>query len=462
MLYDIKKKSLILPTLISIVFFIIRIVEINATIPWVDEVMLADPAVNYLLHGTWVSTANHISFSLGQLLLVPWLFVFGISHISVCAYSAFWALLTSLLIIYFLHRKHFFTSTLDMCLFVFLFWSAQEMAFMTTNGRYDTLVMFLTTALVFLLLDKNKIELKNFCGVTITSFLLFWSGVTSLPFILVAIFIIFLSGIYDRNIIFFKGLGVLVGILFSWLFNAGIYYINGCYGYYKHLYFSYSATFNNKEQITFFMRLWNSYFVNVEAFVLLIINILLFGVLTYNNHSCNKKRITYFIAYMCIPFAMCVAGRYPIYYTWSFWVSGAIWCVYLIKELKINKIILISFCVISSVFCMYKFAIKDFTTYKKINDFVEQLKFNKDDVIISHYAPYFVIVKKYQKSLFCAEYWMELPKNINYILVYPKQFGASSLFDIMQELKTNGKNISKYSESPDGNLQVYKVMTKDM
>jgi len=449
----------LIPCLISLLFFVVRIVGCY-TLPWVDEVMLTDPAVNFILYGKWASTSNNIGFSLGLLLLVPWLYVFGISHIAVCAFSAFWAFLSSLVILYLLNKKRIVTSLFGQICVICLFWGAHEMGFMTTNGRHDTLVMFLTTLLIVVLLKTSTIEWKNLLAVFCTSFFLFWAGVTSLPFVLFALLIFFISGAYDRKLIFVQGCCIVAGIICSWLMNAGLYYSIGRYGYYKHLFFSFSATVNGKEQLSFFERLWNSYYVNLEAFILCFANLILYVAINSFKNSFNRRNISYFLAYLCIPLSMCIAGRYPIYYTWSFWVSGVIMFVWLICQcdLKFQTYILASLSVVFTVYGLYPVVLKDYKAYNRMSTFIKQQEFKKDDVIIAHYAPYFEIVKNYTNSYFCAEYWMEMPERIDYVVICPMQFGAYSLYDINKNLQQQGKDVVLQSEMDDGSLQVYKVV----
>ena len=82
---------------ISLLYCILTICFIDyLSVPWTDEIGTADTAINVVLYGQWKSDVwLYIYQPLHAFFLIPWIFIFGISHTSVCSMNVIIAFISS-------------------------------------------------------------------------------------------------------------------------------------------------------------------------------------------------------------------------------------------------------------------------------------------------------------------------------------------------------------------------------
>lgn len=138
--------------LVAITFLCVNLLTADrAPVPWQDEVMFADPAINYLRGDGFRSTAwlqrEEESFAanspLYSLLLIPWLAVTGISPAGTRSLNYLLVTAAAALIILTSRRMTLFRSTPAVALCTLLIFAGHSMSFSYRSGRYDMLAVLL-------------------------------------------------------------------------------------------------------------------------------------------------------------------------------------------------------------------------------------------------------------------------------------------------------------------------------
>jgi len=117
--------------------------------PWLDEIGTSDTAVNVTLYGNWVSHVWKYSYNpLHAFLLIPWLIIWGVSHLSVCSFTVLLSFISFVILLRILLKRSLLSTTLGVVVFTLLYWGGLEFARLITLGRIDILVMLFSILVV--------------------------------------------------------------------------------------------------------------------------------------------------------------------------------------------------------------------------------------------------------------------------------------------------------------------------
>ena len=300
---------------LSALFAVIYLVLIPyTTVPWCDEIGKTDTSVNILKCGQWASHVWKYSYNpLHAFLLIPWLSVFGINHMSVCGFSVLWGGLAIVLIVLTAYRRRLIPTLLDGSILTALLWSNWVLISIIPNGRIDTLSLFLTVLWVnevfsFQKDRKGQNVIRMFC----LSFLLMFANVYAIPLlILFLIYIIFFfhegkQTFWKKSIVCITGF--VVSFVSICIFYACVQQLIG----YLNTYISFNGTLNPSTELSFVQRLIQAYTMDYHSLVLLVISSVVIIL------KRKKELYLYLIFISAIPLLMVIAGRYASYYGWLF------------------------------------------------------------------------------------------------------------------------------------------------
>lgn len=199
---------------------------------WLDEVTVADPAINFVLGNGFVSTGwqyqNRDEFwasnaPLHQAILIPWLKIWSITPFSTRSINFFYAALAALLIWSGSKRMGLISSGFVRIAMVIGILGAAGTSINYLSGRYDFIGIFLLSACFWICtLQESKCKWVLLFA---TSILIPISGINLLPYVALSLFIFYLF--LDRPTVKKIGVGMAAGILIGLAILFTIYFFNG-------------------------------------------------------------------------------------------------------------------------------------------------------------------------------------------------------------------------------------------
>lgn len=285
---------------------------------WVDEVGTADTAVNIVLHGKWFSHNWPYSYHpLHMWALIPWLKVFGISHVSVCSLNVMWAALSCMLLVGIMVRRKVFAAYWQVLLFNVLFWGSANMSWTAMSGRIDCMVMFFTICVVGLFMREGVADGKRYLlKLTGAAFLMALTGIYTIP-----LFIVFWlmcvarpSGRTSRAVTFRRGIAVGIGCFLAFLVVVVYYLYHQALFRYLYMTFCHCTTVSGIS-IGSTVGYGECYLTEWHVLVALAISGMLCVV---NKETRCRTDWLLFVFTLFIPPLMVAAGRYAWYYHWIF------------------------------------------------------------------------------------------------------------------------------------------------
>ena len=306
--------------------------------PWCDEISTADTAANVVLHGVWRSHVWPYSYNpLHINLLIVWMKIFGVSHMSVCAFGVVSGYVLFVVLRRILARARIVTDLPSNLLYAVLFWGGTSFMEILTNGRIDLLVALFTALTVNELLHIGQTrKLRLFAY----SFLMMLAAVYPIP-VVVLFGLCLLVGAQtkdERKIIWQKGLVAGLGVGLAFAVSCGYYAYHRQLIRFLHTYFSFNATISGIEKVGFVQKLIDGYSYDWQALVMLLVSTIV--CLIVNRLRKASWRLVAFIG--LIPLLAKYSGRYESYYSWmlylpavclSLWVLSAIgrkWLVWVV------------------------------------------------------------------------------------------------------------------------------------
>lgn len=284
--------------------------------PWCDELAFVDSGINFLRTGAWHSEVfymvNNPMFPITAALAI---LLFGATHLTVVGVNVFFALLSSLTLLHILRRRNVLQGLAQQLLFVGLFWAGETFAWIATDGRPDTLALWLTV----LLLDTILPEADRRCSCFKTlglAYLLMLCAAYTLPLCC----LISAAGILRKDLrraAFLRTLSVVFGGALAWFSIAAFY----AYHHEFIRFIGYYAAFNSitgQATDSLFRRIVNGYGYDRLALALTILTLI--PILIRNN---LRVAIPYGVIVLGIPILMTLCGRYQPYYSWILSVAAA-------------------------------------------------------------------------------------------------------------------------------------------
>lgn len=296
--------------------------------PWQDEIYTVDTAVNYVLYGDWNSTVWKYTYPpLYGLLQVGWLFLFGVSHMSVCSLEIVLALICYLLILRICSTRKLFTKPISVYLLFILYWFGFYFPTIFTQGRMDMLVMLFTILLINRLISHDKEKINNVL-IAFYAALVALSALYPLPAIAAFAFFLFLMAEKDQRKDYFKkgvwvAFGMAIGLCGTMAFSILTHTLHRSLNTVAELNQNLSV-----ERIPFFQRVLNGY-CDIPTFVMLMVAVLL---LKFSRNNTVPKYYALFL--FLLPLIMVLAGRYERYYFWLAYIPVVLYFVESIDFLK--------------------------------------------------------------------------------------------------------------------------------
>lgn len=210
-------------------------VTLKVTPIWLDEVTVADPAINFVLGNGFVSTGWQYqpkeefwasNAPLHQFLLVGWLELWGVSPVVARSINYFYAIIMGLLIWGACKRSGLVKTSISRVCLLFSILGAAGVSTNYVSGRYDPIGMLLVSMLFFLFTYPDS--LKKWLTVLCVSMFLPIAGINLLPycFLVIGLLFFFTPKKTLLRFSFTMGIGIFIGLSVL----LAIYYYNGVMG----------------------------------------------------------------------------------------------------------------------------------------------------------------------------------------------------------------------------------------
>ena len=301
---------------------------------WVDEVGTADTAVNIILHGKWFSHNWPYSYHpLHMWALIPWLKMFGISHVSVCSLNVMWAALSCMLLVWIMVSRKVFTTYWQVWLFNLLFWFSANLSWTAMSGRIDCMVMFFTICVVGLFMRKGVVDDKGYLlKLGGAAFLMALTGIYTIPLFIVVWLVCVLRPFSPglRSVIFRRGIVVGIGCFLAFVMVITYYLYHQALFRYLYMTFCHCTTVSGVS-IGSTVGYRECYQTEWHVLVALVVS----GMLCLMNKEVrNRTNWLFFVFTFFIPPLMVTAGRYAWYYHWIFSIPVGIFVCWSLASLK--------------------------------------------------------------------------------------------------------------------------------
>jgi hypothetical protein len=317
------------------IFIILNLVtSTRSPTVWQDEVMFADPAINLVSHGKWVSTAWFAQtvneFWMGNAPLYPallavWIKVFGTSITGVRSLNYFFTALAALLLWSWSYRANTVSKPWTRLLMVSLVLTGQGMAFSYRSGRYDALgYLLVITGLWAFTLNDSRIR---YSLLAVVGFLLPWAGLQLLPFV---------SFVGAVSLLVFAS-----RFLMEWVWAAFGAVAGGCVfgailkftGLWKPFWSSVNGLSGSHTPLEVKLKSLVGIYVQDQSYLPLLAAVALL-VLIQRRHisafTLKMALITGGIA-VFLPATLHLLAKFPIYYTWMAFIPLAILAAHLLS-----------------------------------------------------------------------------------------------------------------------------------
>ena len=323
--------------IISIVLCALMISTLDyVCFPWCDEVCTTDTAANICLHGVWNSYIWPYSYNpLHLQLLTAWVWVFGVSHMSVCSFGCFLALILFFVIQRVLIRRGFLGGVFENIFFAVLFWGAWRFGAIIRMGRIDILAAIFTVLTVDALMPiKDGVIHKG--KLFLWSSFMMLSAVYPVPAVVVFGLMLFFTarGANMRKEIFRAGIVAFCGVLLAWLLSCGYYLYHGQLIRFLNSYFSFNSTLSGHVSASFADRCGKAYLYDIEALLLYVLSLVVILILPKVR---NRIAFKYVLFAGFIPLVCVCAGRYTVYYSWLLFLPVLVLTSWIVHELAWKK-----------------------------------------------------------------------------------------------------------------------------
>lgn len=318
--------------------------------PWRDEVGTSDTAVNVALYGEWTSRVWKYSYNpLHAFLLIGWLKLWGVSHLTVCSFTVLLAIVGYAILLKILQKRELLTEITSVVIFTLLYWGGFEFAGLITLGRTDLLVMIFTMLVVNELAPTKDGGFYNISRwpTLIYSFLLMGASIYSIP-VLCCYCLMFYFTTEDKGVrkeLLWRYLHAIIGFTMSFVLVCLFFY--SVHGLFKFInsFMSFNATITHDDEGRgLIARLADAYSTDIYALVVLAAGGALLAV---KKSFKNKQTLANVLFALCIPMLMVFAGRYRFYYSWIFYVPVVVIAGFAVDKLQRKWVAVAILCVIS-------------------------------------------------------------------------------------------------------------------
>ncbi len=482
---------------LSILFFLVNIFTITWTrLPWLDEIMFADTAVQFSETLEWKTKAWYSSMDrepistyppLYQLLLALWYKLFGISLVTARSLNLFLLLMLSLFSCYLANKRIIFHKKFYVLFFLLILWCAESFSIIYRSGRVDFtnvffVLLFYYSAFLFYHKRTGRLSL------ILAGILVGLSGIQTIPYIFFGLIVFILIkkdkkksiiGIL-KNFVLSQFASILILLLFFYLNNGLIPFVASIVSYSATLknilatvlpyinnlfgadYNKYLSALQTNNDISFIQRCLSDYLINKEAFFLLLSTILLF--LFYAKKIKKESSlVALFIFGSLTPMLMNISGRYLSYYTWMSFIPLLIAFIGFSSVIhnKVSMLVMISItCIIIFFGIKNNLSVSEPNDYKKIRSFISKHQQDLKNVNIATTFISYYDVRTISKNTFCTGIYPleKIPDSVNFILDSPlDKYTYQSNAILMDQYKKAGKKIILVDSLTTPRLYYYKV-----
>lgn len=310
---------------------------INTTVPWFDEIVLADKPLNFINRGENYGYLCACTYNLlFPTLETIWFYLFGGSHGTSCAFSLFFSLLSSFALLYILQRRNIIATIGAQISLILLYWFGWQMIWIHTSGRPDTMAMFFTILLAESLAPQQSSPCeKNRLWPFVWSYLLLLTSPSSLPVLFAfGVVILCISPASQRKEVFFREIFAALGMGTSFatmlIYYAVTHELVTFIGVYCLLN---NATNANGNPLL--AAITSAYRIDLTPLILLSIA----GIVALVTKLSSSRRYWVFASLTATVPMLMAPVRYAPYYAWTFHVPSAVMLAYAIRSAK-SKLIL--------------------------------------------------------------------------------------------------------------------------
>lgn len=333
----------------------ISILALHSTVPWFDEIVLADKPINWIMRGENYGYVCPCTYNLlFPLLETAWFRILGASHLSACALSVFFALVSSIVLLHILDKRGILRSHLGKMTFVTLFWGGWNMVWIVTNARPDTTVMLFTILLANELIppaDGKTIRpaWKSF----LHAILLTLTAPNSMPpLFFLGVILLVLSSPERRKSLFVKGILIALGTGIAFAVMLAYYCIEKDLISFIGFYFQYNNATNGSSAL---QSLANAY--RMDLVPVLMLTAASLAVLLQRQRA--GRHFWLAVIFTALIPALMSVSRYTIYYSWIFYVPAAIILATTLSRLR-NP----AFCILTILIAMGSLCGREITQYR--------------------------------------------------------------------------------------------------
>ena len=315
------------------------------TVPWFDEIVLADKPANWIMRGENYGYVCACTYNLlFPLVETLWFRVFSPSHASACALPLVFALLSSFALLHILTRRGILASTAGRCLFVVLYWCGWNMIWIVTNGRPDTMAMFFTILLADALVpDPEATRRISLLAPAAFAYLLLLTSPSTLPVLFIGGLVLLATAApTDRRQIFKAGVATALGFGLAMATMLAYYcltheIVTFIGSYYQHN----NAT--SGSGLPFFGAILQAYQTDLSPFLLLLAS----AIIAAAGRPRPTRRFWFALLFAALIPALMAPSRYATYYAWTFHLPAAILLASVLD--RSNRRVLMSVCVVLSL-----------------------------------------------------------------------------------------------------------------
>jgi hypothetical protein len=316
-----------------------------APIVWMDEVMLADPAVNLRLFGRFTSSAWYAQSDqafwsgyppLYTLLVSAWLWLAPISPTGVRSLNFMLMLLSCLTLWYALRQSRIVRSPGARLLFVALLLCGFSTSFAYRSGRADTLGLLLVSLLALLMVSKPSG--RRLVLVFAVGCLLPWAGLQLVAYvaILAAIATVVTWTVSRLSLVLAAGVvtgGAALGGLYAAKGTLTAYFASAR----PHTMMSADQGQASPWAIVRKMLTTDNSSFDFSSLLLLPI-VVIAAVMAFRQTRENRQLILFFIlAIVAVPPILRLLGKYPIYYFWMSFVPMSFLAIFVIDRAESRR-----------------------------------------------------------------------------------------------------------------------------
>lgn len=425
---------------------------------WIDEVLFADPVINFVQgqgfsSTVWYTQNSHEFWAsyppLYQWLLIPWLKIFGVSMTSVRAIGVFYMALSSVVLWNTFSKTGLANKYSLKILFIATLWLGHGLSVIYREGRSDALTIFIAALVAYVFISNSKSGKGQAVGVGILSAL---PGIQLPPFIIIVLlFYAIVSGRKKDTLQFaiWYSMGVFAGLagLFLFLYSQGVLYV-----FLTQTFASGAMITGELAQVIIYSdeasrarlsKLLAAYagfyklYLRDTSTVLLSLSLLLTTVYDYVKNTSSKTALQWLILYLIVPVCMLVLGKYPSYYTWMGYIILLAGIVFTAlqgdKWIKFASIvIMIAACITGLPTDIIKTGRQGYINQQRVAIFVNE-NIAASDIVYGEHLVYYPC-KKQARQFFATSYaggrtFPQMPvderHSITALLVYPQHLEAA-------------------------------------